>query len=116
MFKVREIAPSEYAELENFLYEAIYIPDGATKPSRKIIEQPELQVYVKDFGTQAADCGIATALLKRLLTRLAEKNFKRVSLSVQKENAAAVALYRKLNFEIIDERGAEYLMIKNLTA
>ena len=157
MFKVREIAPSEYAELENFLYEAIYIPGGATKPPREIIKQPELQVYVKDFGTQTADCGfvaefdgkivgacwsrimndyghiddatpslalsvlkdfrrrgIATALLKRLLTRLAEKNFKCVSLSVKKENSAAVALYRKLNFEIIDPRGAEYLMIKNL--
>ena len=156
---IREITPNEYGELENFLYEAIYIPDNVPKPLREIIKQPELQVYVKDFGTQAADCGfvaehdgkivgacwsrimndyghidnqtpslalsvlkdfrrrgIATALMKRLLARLAEKNFKRVSLSVQKENSAAVALYRKLNFEIIALRGAEYLMIKKLTA
>ena len=155
--EIREIAPDEYNELKNFLYEAIYIPDGVPKPPRKIIRQPELQVYVKDFGTQSADCGfvaeldgkivgacwarimndyghiddetpslalsvlkdfrrcgIATALLKEISARLAEKNFKQVSLSVQKENAAAVALYRKMHFEIVDKRNGEYLMIKNL--
>ena len=55
--EIREMAPDEYNELENFLYEAIYIPDGVSKPPREIIKQPELQVYVKDFGTQPADCG-----------------------------------------------------------
>lgn len=52
--------PSEYGELENFLYEAIYIPDDAPKPPREILQRPELQVYVKLFGTQAADiCFVA---------------------------------------------------------
>lgn len=75
-------------------------------------ETPSLALSVlKDFRRR----GIATALLKRLLTQLAEKIFKRVSLSVQKENSAAVALYRKLNFEIVALRGEEYLMIKKLT-
>ena len=126
-------------------------------PPREIIERPELQVYIKNFGTQFADCcfvadldgkiigacwarimndyghlddktpslalsvlknfrrrGIATALLKKIFARLAEKNFKQVSLSVQKENSAAVGLYRKLNFEIVEERGEEFLMLKNL--
>ena len=157
--EIREIAPDEYGELENFLYEAIYIPDNAPKPPRKIIEQPELQVYIKDFGTFSADCcfvaehngkiigacwarimndyghiddetpslalsvlknfrrrGIATALLENILARLAKKNFKRVSLSVQKENSPAVNLYRKMHFEIIGERDEEYLMLKMLTA
>ena len=67
---------------------------------------------LKDFRRH----GIATALLEKISARLSEKSFKRVSLSVQKENAAAVALYKKLNFEIVDESGAEFLMIKNLTA
>ena len=66
---------------------------------------------MKDFRRR----GIATALLKKISARLAEKNFNRVSLSVQKENSAAVVLYRKLQFEIIALRGAEYLMIKKLT-
>ena len=49
-FKIREIKPIEYYVLENFLYEAIYIPEGVELPPKSIIEKPELQVYVKDFG------------------------------------------------------------------
>lgn len=76
-------------------------------------ETPSLALSVlKDFRRR----GIATALLEKISARLAKENFKRVSLSVQKENAAAVALYKKLQFEIVDERGEEYLMIKNLIA
>ena len=139
------------------MYEAIFIPEGQPKPPRKIIEHPELQVYIKNFGTRDSDIcfvaevdgkiigacwsrimndyghiddetpslalsvlknfrrkGIATALMKKILETSAEKNFKQVSLSVQKENSAAVKLYRKLNFEIVDERGEEFLMIKKL--
>lgn len=74
-------------------------------------ETPSLALSVlKDFRRR----GIATALLVKILTRLADKNFKRVSLSVQKENSAAVELYRKFNFEVVGERGEELLMIKNL--
>lgn len=36
--------------LNDFLYEAIYIPDGATPPPRSIIQDDALQVYVRDFG------------------------------------------------------------------
>lgn len=36
--------------LENFLYEAIYIPEGVDLPTREIINQPELQIYINEFG------------------------------------------------------------------
>ena len=36
--------------LNDFLYEAIFVPQGVPAPSRSIIELPELQVYVRDFG------------------------------------------------------------------
>lgn len=49
-YKIREIRASEYAILSDFLYEAIFIPDGVQAPPKSIIEQPELQVYIKDFG------------------------------------------------------------------
>lgn len=75
-------------------------------------ETPSLALSVlKNFRRR----GIATALTEKLCLRLAE-NFKRVSLSVQRENAAAVALYRKLRFEVVDVRGNELLMIKRLEA
>ncbi len=52
---IRPIKETEYAVLDDFLYEAIFIPEGVTPPPRDIIKQPELQVYVKDFGKQPDD-------------------------------------------------------------
>lgn len=41
--------------LETFLYEAIFVPEGVEAPPREIIYQPELQVYIEDFGERAGD-------------------------------------------------------------
>ena len=49
-YKIREIRKNEYPILTEFLYEAIFIPEGVDKPPKSIIEQPELQVYIEDFG------------------------------------------------------------------
>lgn len=46
---------TEYPLLNDFLYEAIFIPDGVEVPPKSIINSPELQVYVSDFGTQEHD-------------------------------------------------------------
>lgn len=47
---IREIRKDEYRLLDDFLYEAIFIPKGEEKPPREIIKNEELQVYTKDFG------------------------------------------------------------------
>lgn len=49
-YTIREIRQNEYNVLENFLYEAIFIPEGVELPPKNIINAPELQVYIKDFG------------------------------------------------------------------
>ena len=51
----RELKPSEYGLLRNFLYEAIFIPEGVEPPDRSIIELPELSLYYEAFGNKAAD-------------------------------------------------------------
>ena len=51
----RELKPSEYGLLRNFLYEAIFIPEGVEPPDRSIIELPELSLYYEAFGSKAAD-------------------------------------------------------------
>lgn len=57
---IRKIKPTEYKVLEDFLYEAIYIPQGVQPPPRSIIGQPELQVYIEDFGKREDDiCFVA---------------------------------------------------------
>ena len=52
---IRELRESEYPLLDDFLYEAIFIPEGVEPPPREIIYQPELTVYTKDFGNGKCD-------------------------------------------------------------
>lgn len=58
-YQIREIRENEYPILADFLYEAIFIPEGMEKPSKSIIEQPELQVYIADFGKEDDWCLVA---------------------------------------------------------
>ena len=52
---IREIRPEEIPVLDDFLYEAIFVPDGFPEPPRSVIENEDLQVYVRDFGKKADD-------------------------------------------------------------
>ncbi len=52
---LRELNENETGLLQDFLYEAIFIPKGAELPDRSIIEQPALKIYYEDFGTGRAD-------------------------------------------------------------
>lgn len=149
---IRAMQPEEYPLLREFLYQAIFLPESAVPPSRSVIDLPELQIYIADFGTQFGDhClaaevngnivgtvwsrimadyghidkdtpslaisllpeyrgqGIGTKLLNDLLSLLCEKGFRQVSLSVQKKNPA-VRLYKRAGFQILEEKGTEYLM------
>ena len=59
-YSIRKIKSNEYQLLDDFLYEAIFIPEGVDAPPKEIINAPELQVYVHDFGTQKGDiCFVA---------------------------------------------------------
>lgn len=61
-YLIREIKKSEYILLEDFLYEAIFIPEDSETPPRAIINTPELQVYVSKFGSLKDDiCLVAEA-------------------------------------------------------
>ncbi len=56
--KVRTMEKSEYACLNEFLYQAIFIPDGKDIPPRSIINEPKIFVYIKDFGTRTGDISV----------------------------------------------------------
>lgn len=54
-YAIREIRKDEVELLKDFLYEAIFIPEGVTPPPRSILDQPELRVYIDDFGSRKGD-------------------------------------------------------------
>ena len=59
-YRIRKLLMSERAVLDTFLYYAIFIPKGVAQLPFDIIYQPDLQVYVKDFGEQKGDvCYVA---------------------------------------------------------
>lgn len=155
-YNIRKIKEEEYTLLNDFLYEAIFIPEGVQAPPKTIIDLPELQVYVRNFGKEDDDIcfvaevdekiigavwvrvmndyghvedgipslaislykkyrshGIGTNLMKTMLEELRQRGYEKISLSVQKANAA-VKLYRKVGYEIVGENEEEYRMVCNL--
>ncbi len=57
-YTIREIRKHEYPLLDNFLYEAIFVPEDIEPPPKTIITSPELQVYVEQFGESRDDWGL----------------------------------------------------------
>ncbi|MCL1963494.1 MAG: GNAT family N-acetyltransferase [Firmicutes bacterium] len=56
--KVRGMHESDYECLPEFLYQAIFVPRSVEPPPRSIVHEPEIFVYIKDFGTQPGDLGV----------------------------------------------------------
>lgn len=57
---IRELQPNESGVLKDFLYEAIFLPEGTEPPERSIVELPELRIYYEGFGEGRADfCMVA---------------------------------------------------------
>ena len=53
--QLRKLREDETELLKDFLYEAIFVPEGLEPPGRSIIEQPELSLYYDGFGSGSAD-------------------------------------------------------------
>lgn len=52
---IRNIKTEEYPLLKDYLYDAIFIPQGVKPPDKSIINNEDLQVYIKDFGSKKDD-------------------------------------------------------------
>ncbi len=61
-YTIRKIQRQEYPLLDDFLYEAIFVPDGIEPPPKTIIASPELQVYVDHFGESKDDMGLVAEI------------------------------------------------------
>jgi len=63
---IRNIKPDDYKHLEDFLYNAIYIPDGEDYPPRDVIYTPVIYIYIKDFGVKD-DCGVVAEIENKIV-------------------------------------------------
>ena len=49
-YKIRSIRKEETPLLRDFLYNAIFIPEGVIPPPMSIVDDESLQIYIRDFG------------------------------------------------------------------
>ena len=57
----------EYPLLNEFIYETIFIPEGAVAPPKSVINNPDIQVYVSEFGTQKDDCCVVAEVDNKVI-------------------------------------------------
>lgn len=61
-YSIRRLTSADNILLEDFLYEAIFVPAGVEAPPRSIIKLPELKLYTDRFGSSAHDKGFAAEI------------------------------------------------------
>ena len=54
-YTIRPLREEETHLLRDFLYEAIYIPEGVEPPTKEVIDIPELKIYIENFGKNQDD-------------------------------------------------------------
>ena len=67
MTEIRPLKQEEIPLLEEFLYQAIFIPSGLEPLPRSILKEPDLDIYIKDFGQQPDDWALAAEVDGRLV-------------------------------------------------
>lgn len=66
-YTIREMKAEEYPLLNDFLYEALFIPDGIAPPPKNVIASPELQIYVDCFGVLKDDFALVAEVEKKVI-------------------------------------------------
>lgn len=81
--------------LNDFLYEAIYIPDGVAPPPRSIILNDDLQVYVRDFGMQPDDRCLVAVVDERVTGAVWTRIMKDYGHVADDIPSLAISLYKE---------------------
>ena len=66
-YQIRPIRKEEIPILGDFLYEAIFIPEGVAAPPRSILDDENLQVYIRDFGQMPDDRCLVAEVGSRIM-------------------------------------------------
>lgn len=91
---IREMKQSEYPLLDDFLYEAIFLHDNEAPPPKDIINRPELQVYIKDFGTKKDDYCLCAEYNSKIVGAVWVRNIKGYGSIDSEAPEFAVSVYK----------------------
>lgn len=94
-YSIRKMTVSEYPMLNDFLYEAIFIPDGIESPPRNIITSPELQIYVDRFGELKDDFALVAEVEKKVVGAIWVRIMNDYGHIDDKTPSLAISLYKE---------------------
>lgn len=94
-YTIREMTAQEYPLLDDFLYEAIFVPEGVDPPSKSIITSPELQVYVKGFGASKDDFALVVEVENKIIGAVWVRIMNDYGHIDDKTPSLAISLYNK---------------------
>ena len=94
-YSIRKMTVSEYPLLNDFLYEAIFIPDGIEPPPRNIITSPELQIYVDRFGELKDDFALVAEVEKKIIGAVWVRIMNDYGHIDDKTPSLAISLYKE---------------------
>ena len=94
-YSIRKMTISEYPMLNDFLYEAIFIPDGIEPPPRNIITSPELQIYVDRFGELKDDFALVAEVEKKVVGAVWVRIMNDYGHIDDKTPSLAISLYKE---------------------
>lgn len=94
-YTIREMTAQEYPLLDDFLYKAIFVPEGVDPPSKSIITAPELQVYVKGFGAPKDDFALVAEVENKIIGAVWVRIMNDYGHIDEKTPSLAISLYKK---------------------
>lgn len=71
---IREMHSHEYPLLDDFLYEAIFQRDETNLLPKSIIEKPELNIYIENFGSKKDDYCLCAEVDKKIVGAIWVRN------------------------------------------
>ena len=107
---IREMRLDEKAVLPEFLYEAIFVPEGMEAPDRTIVEQPELSLYYEGFGDGPADRCIVAEVSGRIVGAVWSRIMRDYGHIDDETPSLAIALYKEYRGQGIGRRLMEEIL------
>ena len=103
-YNIRIIREDEYYLLEDFIYEAIFIPEGVEPPPREIVNQPDIQVYIRGFGTEKDDICFVAEFENKVVGAVWVRDMEDYGHIADGVPSFAISLYKEYRNYTIEQR------------
>lgn len=94
-YYIRPIQPTETPLLKDFLYEAIFIPEGVAAPPRDILDDDSLQVYICNFGQLPDDRCLVAEVGDKIVGAIWSRIMKDYGHIADDVPSIAISLYKE---------------------